>query len=44
MILDFNYSYHPSCVWGAWLCPLPQQSAWLDLSIEAGERKHRAQG
>lgn len=42
LILDFNYSFHPSCVWGNWMCPLPSARASLDVAIPAGERRHEA--
>ena len=39
LILDFNYSYHPSCVWDdRWSCPLTPPGNRLDLAVEAGER------
>jgi len=39
LILDFNYAYHPSCVYDpAWSCPLAPQENWLPLPILAGER------
>lgn len=39
MILDFNYSYHPSCVHSyRWSCPLAPPSNKLDIGIQAGER------
>jgi uncharacterized protein len=39
MVLDFNYAYHPSCVYDArWSCPLAPEENWLDVPIEAGER------
>ena len=39
LILDFNYSYHPSCVWDdRWSCPLTPPANRLDLAVEAGER------
>lgn len=37
--LDFNYAYHPSCVYDPiWSCPLAPQENWLPVPIEAGER------
>jgi len=43
MVLDFNYAYHPSCVYDAkWSCPLAPQENWLPVAIEAGERLARA--
>lgn len=42
LIVDFNYAYHPSCVWGNWVCPLPAPAAVLEVEIDAGERRHDA--
>jgi uncharacterized protein (DUF1684 family) len=39
LILDFNYAYHPSCVYDpAWSCPLAPRDSWLAVAVEAGER------
>jgi uncharacterized protein len=39
LVLDFNYAYHPSCVYDPkWSCPLAPQENWLDVPIAAGER------
>lgn len=38
LILDFNFAYHPSCVWGDWLCPLPRPESRLPVAVRAGER------
>ncbi len=39
IVLDFNYAYHPSCVYSnRWSCPLPPKDNWLTDSIPAGER------
>ena len=39
LVLDFNYAYHPSCVYDpGWSCPLAPQENWLLVPIEAGER------
>lgn len=39
LILDFNFSYHPSCVYDyKWSCPLAPRENWLSDRIEAGER------
>jgi uncharacterized protein (DUF1684 family) len=39
-ILDFNFSYNPSCAYSArWACPLAPQENQLPVAIEAGERK-----
>ncbi len=42
LVLDFNYAYHPSCVYDpAWSCPLAPRENWLDVPITAGERLPR---
>ncbi len=39
VVLDFNYAYHPSCVYDArWSCPLAPRANWLDIAVPAGER------
>lgn len=39
IVLDFNYSYHPSCVHSyRWSCPLAPTSNTLTFAVEAGER------
>jgi uncharacterized protein (DUF1684 family) len=39
LILDFNFSYQPSCSYDPrWSCPLPPRENWLTLPIRAGER------
>jgi uncharacterized protein len=39
LVIDFNYAYHPSCVYDAiWSCPLAPQENWLSIPILAGER------
>jgi uncharacterized protein (DUF1684 family) len=39
IVLDFNYSYHPSCVHSdRWSCPLAPPANTLDFAVEAGER------
>jgi uncharacterized protein (DUF1684 family) len=39
MVLDFNFSYHPSCRYDpAWQCPLAPPQNVLAVAIEAGER------
>jgi uncharacterized protein (DUF1684 family) len=39
IVLDFNYSYHPSCVHSyKWSCPLAPPSNTLGFAVEAGER------
>ena len=41
VILDFNFSYHPSCVHDPrWSCPLAPPGNRLDIAIHAGERLH----
>jgi uncharacterized protein len=39
LTLDFNFAYHPSCVYDArWSCPLAPRENWLPVPIRAGER------
>jgi uncharacterized protein (DUF1684 family) len=39
VILDFNFSYQPSCSYDLqWSCPLPPRENWLSIPIRAGER------
>jgi uncharacterized protein len=39
LVLDFNFSFHPSCAFDPrWSCPLTPPENRLDLTIEAGER------
>ncbi len=39
IVLDFNYSYHPSCVHSPrWSCPLAPPANVLDIEVTAGER------
>jgi uncharacterized protein (DUF1684 family) len=39
LVLDFNYAYHPSCVYDpGWSCPLAPRDNWLAIPVEAGER------
>lgn len=39
LILDFNFAYHPSCVYSPrWSCPLAPAGNTTDVSIVAGER------
>lgn len=39
LILDFNYAYHPSCVYSSrWSCPLAPEENSLGVPIRAGER------
>jgi uncharacterized protein len=38
LVLDFNYAYHPSCVYDArWSCPLAPVENRLDVPVRAGE-------
>lgn len=39
LVLDFNFSYNPSCAYDSkWVCPLPPPANRLPVSIRAGER------
>jgi uncharacterized protein (DUF1684 family) len=39
VILDFNFSYFPSCAYSPrWVCPLPPPANRLRVSVTAGER------
>jgi uncharacterized protein (DUF1684 family) len=39
LVIDFNYAYHPSCVYDPiWSCPLAPPENWLTVPIRAGER------
>ncbi len=39
LVLDFNFSYHPSCVWDdRWSCPLAPPGNRIPIEIRAGER------
>jgi uncharacterized protein len=39
LVIDFNYAYHPSCVYDpVWSCPLAPPENWLTVPILAGER------
>jgi uncharacterized protein len=39
VILDFNFAYHPSCVYSdRWTCPLSPPANLLPLPLRAGER------
>lgn len=41
LILDFNFSFHPSCAFDpVWSCPLAPPENRLDIGVEAGERLH----
>jgi hypothetical protein len=44
LVLDFNYAYHPSCVYDpTWSCPLAPEENWLSMPIAAGERLEPAE-
>jgi hypothetical protein len=44
LVLDFNYAYHPSCVYDPiWSCPLAPEENWLSMPIAAGERLEPAE-
>jgi uncharacterized protein len=39
VLLDFNFAYHPSCVYSdRWTCPLAPPANLLPLPLRAGER------
>ena len=39
LVVDFNFSYHPSCRYDpAWQCPLAPPESVLAAAIEAGEK------
>jgi uncharacterized protein (DUF1684 family) len=39
LVIDFNYAYHPSCVYDfTWSCPLAPEENRLPVPIAAGER------
>lgn len=39
LVLDFNYAYHPSCVFDSrWSCPLAPAANRISWGIRAGER------
>jgi uncharacterized protein len=39
--VDFNYAYNPYCAYSEdYVCPLPPQENWLEVSIRAGEKKY----
>ena len=38
LVLDFNFAYHPSCVYDPkWTCPLAPLSNRLNVAVQAGE-------
>ena len=39
IVLDFNFSYNPSCAYSPrWVCPLAPRENALSFAVEAGER------
>ena len=45
IVLDFNFAYHPSCVYSPrWSCPLAPPANHLDLEVTAGELLPTAAG
>lgn len=39
LVLDFNFSYQPSCMWDRqWPCPLAPKVSHLPIAVEAGEQ------
>jgi uncharacterized protein (DUF1684 family) len=41
-VLDFNEAYNPTCAYSErYECPLPPTENWLEVEIEAGERRYR---
>ena len=39
LIVDFNFAYHPSCMWDPqWPCPLAPPASRLTVPVEAGEQ------
>jgi uncharacterized protein (DUF1684 family) len=39
LVLDFNFAYHPSCVWDdRWSCPLAPPGNRIAVEVLAGER------
>ncbi len=42
LVLDFNFSYNPSCAYDPrWACPLAPPANLLDVAVEAGEKTPR---
>lgn len=42
--VDFNYAYNPYCAYSEdYVCPIPPQENWLQVSITAGEKKYYGQ-
>jgi uncharacterized protein (DUF1684 family) len=45
LVLDFNFAYHPSCVYDArWACPLAPPGNRVSVPIRAGERLRTGEG
>jgi uncharacterized protein (DUF1684 family) len=45
LVLDFNFSYNPSCAYDPrWVCPLAPPPNRLDVDIRAGERYSQTVG
>lgn len=43
LLLDFNFSYHPSCMWDPqWMCPLAPATNVLQAEVTAGELQPEA--
>lgn len=41
LVLDFNFSYNPSCAYHPrWHCPLAPAENWLKVAIRAGEKAY----
>lgn len=39
MIIDFNFSYNPSCAFSdEWVCPLAPPGNYLNIEVKAGEK------
>ena len=39
LVLDFNFSYNPSCAYDPrWVCPLAPSANWLPVRVTAGEQ------
>jgi uncharacterized protein (DUF1684 family) len=42
LVMDFNYSYNPSCAYNPrWTCPLPPAENTLSFPVTAGEKNFR---
>ncbi|WP_254768613.1 DUF1684 domain-containing protein [Salinilacihabitans rarus] len=41
-LLDFNEAYNPTCAYSdVYECPLPPTENWLDVPVEAGEKRYQ---